>query len=116
MKRANEPDSWVPRAARLRLESRTQARVVGVATSLLGRSGVQDTGIYYTELGPGVRTGEGLFSSSEDRRATSNQVMAGVDVAALSVGHVHTLHLGLGDHKTAAEWMRNQSQQLPSGA
>jgi len=98
------------------LEMGSQVKIVDVATSLIGLSGLKNIDIVYTGLRPGEKISEDLFSSNEDRRATSNPLVTSVDVPTLSVDEVQSVNLDMDNHKSAAEWMRNQSQQLePSG-
>jgi len=99
------------------LEMGQQVRIVDVATTLIGLSGRRDIDIAYTGLRPGEKISEDLFSSDEDRRATSNPLVTSVNVPPLDVAEVQVVKPDLDNHKTAAEWMRSQSQQLmPSRA
>src|SRR5450631_2655276 len=89
------------------LEMGEQVKIVEVANTLIRLSGRKDIGIVYTGLRPGEKLSEDLFSLDEDRRATTNPLITSVDVPALSVDEVQFADLD--NHKSAAEWMRQQS-------
>jgi FlaA1/EpsC-like NDP-sugar epimerase len=92
------------------LEMGDQVKIVDVATTLIRLSGRKDIDIVYTGLRPGEKLSEDLFSMNEDRRATTNSLVTSVDVPALSVDEVRSAELD--NHKAAADWMRNQTEQL----
>jgi len=89
------------------LEMGDQVKIVNVAKTLIRLSGRKDIDIVYTGLRPGEKLSEDLFSRDENRRTTSNPLIASVDVPPLSVAEVQAAELD--DHKAAAEWMRDQS-------
>jgi FlaA1/EpsC-like NDP-sugar epimerase len=89
------------------LEMGEQVKIVDVATTLIRLSGRKDIDIIYTGLRPGEKIGEGLFSTGEYRRATTNPLVTSVEVPKLSVDEVQSLNLA--NHQGAADWMRQQS-------
>jgi len=89
------------------LEMGDQVKIVEVAKTLIRLSGRKDIDIVYTGLRPGEKLSEDLFSTYEERRATSNPLVTSVGVPALSVADV--LSAEVDKHKAAAEWMRRQS-------
>jgi FlaA1/EpsC-like NDP-sugar epimerase len=89
------------------LEMGEQVKILDVATTLIGLSGRRDIDITYTGLRPGEKISEDLFSTTEDRRTTSNPLVNSVEVPTLSINEV--LSAELDNHKAAAEWMRQQS-------
>jgi FlaA1/EpsC-like NDP-sugar epimerase len=89
------------------LEMGDQVKIVEVAKTLTHLSGRKDVDFVYTGLRPGEKLSEDLFSTCEERRATSNPLITSVGVPALSVAEV--LSAEVDNHKAAAEWMRQQS-------
>ena len=89
------------------LEMGEQIKIVDVAQTLIRLSGRKDIDIVYTGLRPGEKVSEDLFSTEEDRRATSNPLINCVDVSTLNVEEVRSGEME--NHKAAAEWMRQQS-------
>jgi FlaA1/EpsC-like NDP-sugar epimerase len=93
------------------LEMGEQVKILDVATTLIRLSGRKDITIRYTGLRPGEKLSEDLFSTNEDRRPTSNQLITSVEVPALRIADVQLT--GLENHKAAAEWMSEASRRLP---
>ena len=91
------------------LEMGEQVRIVDVATTLIRMSGRKDIDIVYTGLRPGEKLGEDLFSSCENRRATTNPLVSSVDVPTLGVDDVRSL--AVDNDQMAADWMCRQSAQ-----
>jgi FlaA1/EpsC-like NDP-sugar epimerase len=89
------------------LDMGDQVKIVDVAKTLVILSGRKDIDIVYTGLRPGEKLSEELFSIYEERRATTNPLVNSVDVPAISVAQIHFADLE--NHKSAAEWMRQQS-------
>jgi len=89
------------------LEMGEQVKIVDVATTLIRLSGRKDIDIIYTGLRPGEKISEDLFSINEDRRTTSNPLVTSVEVPTLSIDDVQNAEPV--NHKSAAEWMRQQS-------
>jgi FlaA1/EpsC-like NDP-sugar epimerase len=89
------------------LEMGEQVKIVDIATTLIRLSGRKDITIRYTGLRPGEKLSEDLFSTGEDRRATSNPLITSVDVPIPNIDDIHSADLE--NHKAAAEWMRKQA-------
>ena len=90
------------------LEMGQQVKIVDVANTLIRLSGRRDIDIIYTGLRPGEKISEHLFSLHEDRRPTSNPLVASVDVPSLGVDGLRSLNLP--DHVAAADWMRQETR------
>ena len=90
------------------LEMGQQVKIVDVANTLIRLSGRRDIDIIYTGLRPGEKISEHLFSLHEDRRPTSNPLVASVDVPSLGVDGLRSLNLP--DHVAAADWMRQKTR------
>jgi dTDP-glucose 4,6-dehydratase len=91
------------------LEMGDQVKIVDVANTLIRMSGRKDIDIIYTGLRPGEKLGEDLFSSVEDRRATTNPLVTSVRVPKLTIDDINSLDVA--NHQAAAHWMRRQSAQ-----
>ena len=89
------------------LEMGKQVKILEMATTLIRMSGRKDIKIHYTGLRPGEKISEDLFSTVEDRRATSNPLVTSVDVPTLSVYEVQSADLD--NHHEAADWMRREA-------
>ena len=94
------------------LEMGAQVKILELATTLITMSGCKNIDIIYSGLRPGEKISEDLFSSTEDRRATTNPLVSSVEVPTLPVHHVHSAELD--NHKAAAVWMRQQAACLRS--
>jgi len=91
------------------LEMGKQVKILDVATILIRLSGRKDIEINYSGLRPGEKISEGLFSTNEQRHATTNPLVTSVDVPTLSVYEVQSLPIS--NPQEAVDWMRNQSTQ-----
>jgi FlaA1/EpsC-like NDP-sugar epimerase len=89
------------------LEMGDQVKIISIARTLIRLSGRKDIDIVYTGLRPGEKLSEDLFSLDESRRTTANPLITSVSVPALNVADV--LSADVHHHKTAADWMRQQS-------
>ena len=89
------------------LEMGEQVKIVDVANTLIGMSGRRDIDIIYTGLRPGEKISENLFSTGENRRATTNPLVSSVGVPLLGVDDARSLEIG--NHSAAADWMRRQA-------
>jgi FlaA1/EpsC-like NDP-sugar epimerase len=89
------------------LEMGEQVKILDVATTLIDLSGRKNIDIIYTGLRPGEKISEELFSTNEERRATTNTLVTSVDVPTLCVDEVQSLEMG--NHQAAADWMRRES-------
>jgi len=95
------------------LEMGAQVKILQLATTLITMSGCKDIEITYSGLRPGEKISEDLFSTNEDRRATTNPLVSSVEVPTLAVHDVQQADLD--NHKAAAEWMRQQAAAPASG-
>ncbi len=89
------------------LEMGEQVKIVDVAKTLIGMSGRRDIDITYTGLRPGEKESEDLFSETEHRRPTTNQLINSVEVPGLDSADVRNEKLT--SHAEAFNWMRAAS-------
>ncbi|NMM30641.1 MAG: polysaccharide biosynthesis protein [Cellulomonas sp.] len=89
------------------LEMGEQVKIVDVAKTLIRMSGRRDIDIRYTGLRPGEKVSEDLFSTDEDRRATTNPLVTSVGVPQLDLEEMYSVVIP--DHLAAADWMREHS-------
>jgi len=89
------------------LEMGEPVKIVDLASTLIRLSGRKDIHINFTGLRPGEKISEDIFSTHENRRATTNPLVTSVDVPTLSVDEVQ--FLSIADHEGAFDWMRRKS-------
>lgn len=89
------------------LEMGEQIKIVEMATTLIRLSGRKDIDIKCTGLRPAGKISEDVFSTHENRRATTNPLVSSVDVPAPSVDEVQSLSIA--NHEAAFDWMRQHS-------
>jgi len=78
-------------------------KIVEVAKTLIRRSGRKNIDITFTGLRPGEKLGEDLFSLAEERRETTHQLVASVDVPGLDGDLIRDLSVGT--NAEAKNWM-----------
>jgi len=92
------------------LEMGEQVKILDMATTLIGLSGRKDIDIIYTGLRPGEKITEDLFSTHEDRQATTNPLVTSVNVPAIDVDEIRSVLIS--NHQEAVKWMHNQTEQF----